>query len=239
MQGQGRRFIDVGCGNGHLSKIMLERGFVGEGIDLNTAVCEENRRLNAQYLGASGYRVVNTDFMKENSLEPADIVMSSMVMEHFSDEALDAFILRCVSLLKPGGHFISFVPGSNRHWGIEDEIAGHYRRYEFECCEKLAKKHGLSIEHIAGLTFPLSNVLYPLSNYLVQRAESHKRSLSMQQRTIQSGNRNVRFKTTFPLYVRLLLNEFVLYPWHVVQKLFRHNPNSLVIYCEMSVRRPQ
>ena len=41
--------------------------------------------------------------------------------------------------------------------------------------------------HIAGLTFPVSNLLLPLSNALVARTESHKCSASMAERTRASG----------------------------------------------------
>jgi hypothetical protein len=139
---------------------------------------------------------------------------------------------KAASLLVTGGRLCVLVPGSPSHWGIEDETAGHLRRYTFEMLRALAKKTGLVILDLRGLTYPLSNLVLSLSNLLVRRSESHKLSLSTRERTIASGARSVPFKTTFPGWLHLLVNEVTLYPFHVAQTLARNNPASLVIYGE-------
>ena len=48
---------------------------------------------------------------------------------------------------------------------------------------------------------------------------------------------DVRGKTMFPGVAKLILNEVVLYPFHLLQMTFRHHPASLGIYCEMVLRR--
>ena len=68
----------------------------------------------------------------------------------------------------------------------------------------------------------------------VGRAERHKLALSPAERTRVSGNRSVPFKTFFPRPLRLVLNEAVMYPLHLLQKLNRRNPRCLVIYAEFS-----
>jgi hypothetical protein len=44
----------------------------------------------------------------------------------------------------------------------------------------------------------------------------------------------VPFKTFFPQPLRLVLNEAAMYPLHLLQKLNRRNPRSLVLYAEFS-----
>jgi hypothetical protein len=155
-----------------------------------------------------------------------------MVLEHWTEEQVEAFLAKASGLLVPGGRLCVLVPGSPSHWGIEDDTAGHLRRYTFEALRALAHKTGLVIVDLRGLTYPLSNLVLSLSNLLVRRSESHKIALSAHERTIASGSRSVAYKTTFPGWLRLFVNEGTLYPFHVAQIFFRDNPASLVIYCE-------
>ena len=127
---------------------------------------------------------------------------------------------------------IGFVPASPRHWGIEDDIAGHYRRYTRERLGELMQKAGWTLNYTAGLTYPLSNFLLPLSNYLVNKAEKKKLELSSMERTKLSGRRSVNFKTRFPSMVGLLLNRTVLFPLHLLQKLLASSSQALVLYFE-------
>jgi hypothetical protein len=57
----------------------------------------------------------------------------------------------------------------------------------------------------------------------------------MQERTRLSGNREVPFKTTFPQLLKILLNETVMYPFHLLQKLNARNGKSMTIYAEFSL----
>jgi hypothetical protein len=52
-----------------------------------------------------------------------------MVMEHLDVHGERAFVERAGRCLSAGGRMVAIVPASPEHWGIEDEIAGHYRRY--------------------------------------------------------------------------------------------------------------
>jgi SAM-dependent methyltransferase len=165
---------------------------------------------------------------------PVDLIVSCMVLEHMSDADESRYFEQCKSALRPGGRGVLFVPGDPRHWGIEDEIAGHFRRYTFEGLRRRIEEHGLTVRHLAGLTFPVSNLLFPLSEYLVRRAERNKMRLAIAERTRLSGNRAVPFKTTFPALLRLVLNETLLYPFHVLQKLSARNDRSLVVYAEFA-----
>jgi hypothetical protein len=120
-----------------------------------------------------------------------------------------------------------------RHWGIEDEIAGHVKRYELHEFDPIARRYGFHLQHLAGLTYPVGNLLLPISNYLVRKRESAKKSLTLRERTILSGNREVIFKTDFPAGFASVLNPVTLYPFHMLQKLFRKHSNSMVIYAEL------
>jgi SAM-dependent methyltransferase len=230
----GSFFYDVGAGRGELSQLLLACGMRGEGLDLSPEACAQNRLLNQCAISSGNYRIRCEDFMTSELGSRADIIACSMVIEHWPKELVEAFFLRARELLKPNGRLCIFVPGSPRHWGIEDDVAGHQRRYTFEFFESLAPRAALAVRDLRGLTFPLSNVLLSLSNHLVRRTEGHKLTLAGFDRTLASGVREVPFKTTFPRWVGWIVNPVTLYPFHLLQCLAQRNPDSLVIYCELS-----
>jgi len=230
-------FLEVGCGVGYLSNVLLNYGWKGTGVDLNPEALKANAENNKHYMQRKLYAIKNADFFTDKSLKKGhfDVIISSMVLEHFDEDMEGKYFTRCRSLLKKGGRLILLLPASSKHWGIEDEIAGHFRRYDKERIIKLAQENKLKVQCISGLTFPISNLLLPLSNYLVRKHESRKMSLTAQEKTIQSGYRNVRGKNVFSGYFKLILNEYFLYPFHLIQKIFRNRKDCLVLYSELSL----
>jgi SAM-dependent methyltransferase len=227
-----RTFVEIGAGNGSLSRVLLKLGLTGSGFDLNAAACENSRALNAGAV-ASGSYVVRCEDFSTAAVAPVDLIISSMVIEHLTPAEVDAYFTRARLLLNPNGLIVTVVPASPRHWGIEDEIAGHQKRYTRADFDDLARSHGLRVIHIAGLTYPLSNWLLGLSNRLVRRAESWKLATDAHTRTVASGNRQVRGKTEFPGFVKFLVNEVTMFPLHLIQMLGRGHPHALVLYAEM------
>jgi SAM-dependent methyltransferase len=229
------RFVEVGAGQGIVSRTLLELGWSGTAYDLNGASLEVAAQLNRPAVAAGRLDVIERDWFDAAPSEPVDLIVSCMVLEHMSDADEGRYFEHCKAALRPGGSGVLFVPGDPRHWGVEDQIAGHFRRYTFESLRRRIEEHGLTVRHLAGLTYPVSNLLYPLSEYLVRRAERSKMRLVLAERTRLSGNRTVPFKTTFPALLRLVLNETMLYPFHVLQKLGARNDRSLVVYAEFAV----
>lgn len=230
-------FIEIGVGQGLLSSALLDLGWTGFGLEVDTAAASAARLHNASAIENGRYSVIGADWIGASALDasiPAkvDLIISSMVLEHLDDGAEQEYFARCAKRLAPSGVCVALVPASMRAWGIEDEIAGHHRRYSFCRFEEMLPRLGWRLNHIAGLTFPLSNVLLPISNWLVARSESEKRRLDMAARTRASGRRKVYFKTVFPRFAGIVLNEAVMYPLHLLQKAFLHSRRALVIYVE-------
>lgn len=227
-------FVEVGAGQGIVSRTLLALGWKGRAYDLNPASLEVAEQVNADAVAAGRYATRHANWLDEADSEPADLVISCMVLEHLDDAAEARYLQRCREVLRPGGKGVLLVPGCPERWGMEDDIAGHLRRYTFESLRSRVEAQGLAVGHVAGLTYPLSNVLFPVSEFLVKRAERQKMALSAQERTELSGNRNVKFKTTFPSALGLVLNEVVMAPLHWLQKANARNPRSMVIYAEFS-----
>jgi SAM-dependent methyltransferase len=228
------RFVEVGAGQGVVSKTLLDLGWSGRAFDLNGESLAVAAELNRAAVAQGRYGVQQQDWLDATAAEPVDLIVSCMVLEHLADADEARYMERCRAALKPGGTGVLFVPGCPEYWGMEDEIAGHFRRYTFESLRRSIEAHGLRVRHVAGLTYPVSNVLFPVSEFLVRRAERNKVDLSVEERTRLSGNRDVKFKTTFPRALRIVLNEAVMYPFHLLQKLNARNPRSMVIYAEFS-----
>jgi SAM-dependent methyltransferase len=226
-------FIEVGSGNGNVSKILLEMGFEGAGYDLNGSACENNKSKNEYYIVNKKYNVNNNNFITADQKNKVDIIISCMVIEHMPYDILVDYFEKCRIVLKNNGVVVSLVPSSMKHWGVEDDIAGHIKRYEFIDFQNLANKFDFKEKDICGLTYPLSNIVFSLSNQLVAKNESDKLALSQEEKTIYTGNREVQFKTTFPKVFNVILNPVIMYPFHILQKLFRMNSNSMVIYSEL------
>jgi SAM-dependent methyltransferase len=214
---------------------LLDLGWNGSGYELNSQSVSVAAEINRLAIADGRYRLFEVDWLRSGGGEPVDLIASSMVIEHLDNADERRYFERCRQLLKPSGIGILFVPACPEYWGIEDEIAGHFRRYTFGSLRQRIEESGMSARHVVGLTYPVSNLLYPLSEYLVRRAERHKLELEMQERTRLSGNREVPFKTTFPQLLKILLNETVMYPFHLLQKLNARNGKSMTIYAEFSL----
>ena len=227
-------FVEVGAGQGIVSRTLLGLGWKGRAYDLNPASLEVAAQVNADAVAEGRYTTKHGDWLEEAGGDKADLVISCMVLEHLDDAHEARYLERCREVLRPGGTGVLLVPGCPELWGMEDDIAGHLRRYTAESLRSRLEAHGFTVRHVAGLTYPLSNLLFPVSEFLVKRAERQKMALSAQQRTELSGNRNVKFKTTFPAVLGLVLNDVVMSPLHWLQKANARNPRSMVIYAEFS-----
>ncbi len=234
----GMRFVELGSGNGYISNILLRRGLTGIGFDLNKMACKLNAELNRTYIEKNKYRIENYDFFQFESKEKFDVIITSHVLEHLTEEELYHFFIKSKKLLNKEGKIVIIVPANMKFWGIEDETAGHYRRFEANDFYSISEKHILNLQHIAGLTYPLSNILLGLSNHLTEQAESWKKGLDKKEQTriSASGAKNIKFKTYYPAYFRYIINKITMLPFYWLQIMCKKKTAfCLVIYCELSV----
>lgn len=226
------RFIEIGPGSGEGTRLLLAHGWSGCSYDLEEKTIATLRNRFTKEIAEHRFMPINDDYLSFPPSEKVDLVISCMVMEHMEGDAQFTFMQRSWECLKEGGIMIGLVPSSPAHWGIEDDIAGHCRRYTREGVEKLVTDSGWKLLHITGLTFPISNFLLPISNFLVNRSERSKLALSPLDRTKHSGRRQVKFKTYFPAILGVLLNEYTIFPLYILQKIFAKSERALVLYFE-------
>jgi len=230
------RFVEVGIGSGHLAGQLLELGWRGEGWDLSGEALDRARARLPEAVADGRLTLHEGNWLDAAPGVPADMVISCMVIEHLAEPDEARYFARCRATLAPDGRAVLFVPSSMRHWGIEDDLAGHLRRYTADGLRERLAALGWSLDHVSGLTYPLSNWLLPVSNALVARAERAKAQLGTQARTESSGRRDVPMKTSFPPVLGLLLNEATMYPFHLLQRAAGAHPDALVLYAEATPR---
>jgi SAM-dependent methyltransferase len=226
------RFVEVGTGEGDLARLLVELGWVGVGYEPGAVAASRARTLNADAIASGTFELREADWLQEHDVPRVDLFVSSMVLEHLSDDGVARLLAQAEQALTDDGLGVVLVPASPRHWGIEDEIAGHLRRYTRATLTETLRDAGFETTHLAGLTYPISNVLLPLSNRQVGRWEDGRRQLDLQARTSVSGSREVPWKTRFPSVAGIFLNEKTLSPLYALQLLTRDNERSLVLYAE-------
>lgn len=227
------RFVEVGPGCGDITALLLAAGWHGTVYELSPESVAQLQTRFAKEIDCQQLKVINGDFVvHEQDEASADLVISSMVIEHLNDDDERRFMELARQMVTPHGLVISLVPAGMQYWGIEDEIAGHFRRYDRRRIRQLCDNTKWQMTHVAGLTFPVSNILLPLSNRQVHQYEGRKVQQMMLERTKDSGHRAVPYKTLFPAILGIFLNPIVLLPFHWLQKLTRESTRCLVLYFE-------
>jgi SAM-dependent methyltransferase len=217
---EAKTFCEIGPGDGELAAALCRRGMRGVGIEFSAAAAAITKSTLADEIQAGQFRLIEGDFMTMTDAPSGfDLALSLMVIEHVEDDA--TFMMRMVEQVRPGGMVIVGVPGRMDRWGIEDETAGHFRRYERVGLERLLIASGLKAVKVRSVSVPVANIAFQMSNALIRRAgEDRKLHLSQQKKTQTSGIRDIPFKTVFPAPFKLVLNPIAMYPFFLLQRLF-------------------
>lgn len=162
--GDGRRVLDLGCGEGHLSKILSARGFLVIGVE---------RKATPNF--PPEVELVQADL--DRGLPPLpggfDFILCGDVLEHLRDPLSTLLELRL--LLNPGGRLVASLPNSGHAYFRLTVLVGrfpahdrglfdrtHVRFYTWDGWRVLLHDAGFEVEQVAptgtpiGLAFPRS-----------------------------------------------------------------------------------
>ncbi len=225
----GRRFLEVGCGDGGISAKLLAKGYTGTGIDFSEEAIARSSLYNRKYVGEGKYKLITGNIMDKPSIDNNfDFILGFTIMEHIKNDVEFLKILK--SYLRPGGYIFVSVPGRKDKWSLEDETTGHYRRYERDDIFKIFNETGYIDPLVWSIGVPLANLLFPLSKLSVKLSnESKKSDLSMEEQSKKSGIREIPFKTVFPSFFRLIINRFTVFPFYFGQRPFYNTGLGLSI----------
>jgi 2-polyprenyl-3-methyl-5-hydroxy-6-metoxy-1,4-benzoquinol methylase len=120
----GKTFLDVGGGNGFVSK--------GLQVEGQTAILLEPGKSGCMNARQRGVKHIVCSTLKNARINPdsIDSIGSFDVVEHIKNE--QEFLETIYQSLKPGGYFYCTVPAYKWLWSHEDVKAGHYRRYSLK-----------------------------------------------------------------------------------------------------------
>lgn len=142
----GQRVIEVGCGIGNLTGMLLDRELV-IALDREEACIQILRerfpgRDNLHVLAC----VVPSDAFSELARFRPDSVVCVNVLEHIEDDG--AALCAMAEILAPDGVIVLLVPAFQALYGPIDRNLGHYRRYRHGSIVRLAGAAGLEVRKL-------------------------------------------------------------------------------------------
>jgi SAM-dependent methyltransferase len=139
----GRRVVEVGCGLGNFTGMLLDR----EAVIAVDSEPDCIHRLAERYFGRSNLHAFTCDAGSPAFSDLARFHPDSCVclnaLEHIQDDRLALHGM--ASILGPGGVVVLLVPAFQALYGPIDSNLGHYRRYSRGSMARLADSTGLRI----------------------------------------------------------------------------------------------
>lgn len=130
--------FDVGAGNGYVSLALRNAGF-------DTVVIEPGLK-GAKNAQARGLNPVICSTIEDCGFKPYSIPAIGMfdLLEHIDDDV--ALIATIKTLLTSNGRLYITVPAYDFLWSVDDEVAGHCRRYTKKTLTAILKSNGFGID---------------------------------------------------------------------------------------------
>jgi len=144
----GQRVIEVGCGIGNFTQLLLDREFVAA-VDIEPA-CIARLRERFPGLYAEACAPGSVAFAQLARFAPDSCVCLN-VLEHIEDDR--AALAAMASVLVPGGMIVLLVPAFPALYGPIDRNLQHARRYSRGSLVTLARACGLEVRRLRYVNF--------------------------------------------------------------------------------------
>jgi SAM-dependent methyltransferase len=141
----GRRVVEVGCGIGNFTKMLLDRELV-VAIDIEPGCVEKLRERYRDSHNLHAYSGDAADVLRRLGRYRPDSCVCLNVLEHIEDDY--AAVEAMAGMLDPGGVIVLIVPAFEALNGPIDRNLGHFRRYNRSSIARLAKATGLRIKNL-------------------------------------------------------------------------------------------
>lgn len=210
----GKQLLEIGFGAGEMMRWAARKGAHVSGFDFSLGA----QKLAIDRLGNEYIKEKNIKFLTSDSqikLGSYDFVFAFEVLEHIEDDvnALKAWL----SYLKPGGTLILSVPAHMSKWCPNDEWAGHFRRYEKEKLMAMIAAMGVDVRYFWNYGYPASLILDKFLNK--KWSTDDDKDAVVHDDKIENSKKS-GIDRPQKLIFRLLSNNFFLFPFFLLQKLF-------------------
>lgn len=163
MVGHSKRVLEVGCAAGHLTKHLVARGCVVDGIEIDPVAASVAATIAERVVVADLDRL---DFTE--GLEPGtyDVILFGDVLEH--TRAPNDVLTLARPLLKPDGYAVISVPNiahadvrimvlqgrwERFDWGLLDKT--HIRFFTYELLQRMLREGGFLATRIERVVYPV------------------------------------------------------------------------------------
>ena len=145
-----KKFLDFGCGEGHIAKRMARECLLSVGYDI-----DRNPRSRLDWEGNDAAFLLTTDFERVRSLGPYDVILLYDVIDHVRGETTADLLSRvCEVLSEDGRVYMRCHPWCGRHGGhayrMLNKAFVHLVMDDHEL-----KSLGVDVEHNTKVTKPL------------------------------------------------------------------------------------
>jgi len=146
--------MDVGCGEGTVSRDLAQHGRVVLAFDVDMARLRRARSAPARGEPHPGPRLF---LASADAIPLADGSVASAVagevLEHLPDDVLA--VAEVARVLAPGGVLVITVPAGAVRYGRFDAAVGHHRRYDRADLVALVRGAALDLAVVRGWGFPI------------------------------------------------------------------------------------
>ena len=146
-----------------------------------------------------------------------DCVLACDVLEHVEDDM--RFLRQARKCLRAGGQLIISVPARQKFWSTDDEIVGHFRRYERADLRAKLAEVGYSSIQLVSYGYPFQNIIRLARIALARAQYREKGAWDRRLQTEQSGfmlknERGLRA-------LGILVNKYTTYPLSLLASPFK------------------
>ncbi|MDA3733217.1 glycosyltransferase [Niameybacter massiliensis] len=163
----GSKLLELGCGSGHISAMLGEKGYNISLLDFSPVAIEKSKQVCEKYNIEATY--YEQDFFKLKDIETQDVIWNSGVLEHFDEKELKVLLKQIKTI--GAKYFIFLVPNvqslpyllfryhkmAHEEWEYDYE----YLRDNYEC---IINSVGMKVIHTQYLAKELTNYLFSVGN---------------------------------------------------------------------------
>ena len=207
----GKKCLEIGYGHGDMLFFFFKMGLQVFGYDFSSS--SYNSAITK--IDEHSFLINNSIHLFKNKEDvyqhKYDYIVAFEVLEHIENDYQQ--LEKWHSMLTNNGKLIISTPAHMGKWGPNDELSGHYRRYEKPELIKKITNAGFKVNHFWNYGYPLTVIL----DVLLQKSYGSKKSfMSNEARSKASWLKPDNKKKIY----RKFSNNFFMLPFYILQNLF-------------------